>query len=254
MSNFLYIKLLQIKVLNCKFCRSYSTERNLNLDKKVIFYLSELPIKDETDAHLVKLTGVLDQIGAIGSLKKKEIDAKVLETVRRIKSLAIMKTGLEKLYLEALVGSANVEDALAGRNFNKETETRQTNTETRKKVAETRQSNTETRKTNTETGKTNTETRRTDADTKKTAAKETKEATTGEVRKKGNLPDSIKDYLEHVRDNPEELIDLVITTLSDYEIVIQFKDVLKLIFPLRLGLLFTKTFKIIYFYKHYIFT
>ncbi len=247
MSNFLYIKLLQIKVLNCKFCRSYSTERNLNLDKKVIFYLSELPIKDETDAHLVKLTGVLDQIGAIGSLKKKEIDAKVLEMVRRIKSLAIMKTGLEKLYLEALVGSANVEDALAGRNFNKETETRQTNTETRKKVAETRQSNTETRKTNTET-------RRTDTGTKKTAAKETKEATTGEVRKKGNLPDSIKDYLEHVRDNPEELIDLVITTLSDYEIVIQFKDVLKLIFPLRLGLLFTKTFKIIYFYKHYIFT
>jgi hypothetical protein len=209
--------------------------------------LSELPIKDETDAHLVKLTGVLDQIGAIGSLKKKEIDAKVLEMVRRIKSLAIMKTGLEKLYLEALVGSANVEDALAGRNFNKETETRQTNTETRKKVAETRQSNTETRKTNTET-------RRTDTGTKKTAAKETKEATTGEVRKKGNLPDSIKDYLEHVRDNPEELIDLVITTLSDYEIVIQFKDVLKLIFPLRLGLLFTKTFKIIYFYKHYIFT
>jgi hypothetical protein len=188
--------------------------------------LSELPIKDDTDAHLVKLTGVLDQIGAIGSLKKKEIDAKVLETVRRIKSLAIMKTGLEKLYLEALVGSANVEDALAGRNFNEETVTRQTNTETRKKVAETRQSNTETRKTNTET-------RRTDTGTKKTAAKETKEATTGEVRKKGNLPDSIKDYLEHVRDNPEELIDLVITTLSDYEIVIQFKDVLKLIFPLR---------------------
>jgi hypothetical protein len=186
--------------------------------------LSELPIKDETDAHLVKLTGVLDQIGAIGSLKKKEIDAKVLETVRRIKSLAIMKTGLEKLYLEALVGSANVEDALAGRNFNKETETRQTNTETRKKVAETRQSNTETRKTNTET-------RRTDTGTKKTAAKETKEATTGEVRKKGNLPDSIKDYLEHVRDNPEELIDLVITTLSDYEIVIRFKDFFKLIFP-----------------------
>ncbi len=137
-----------------------------------------------------------------------------------------MKTGLEKLYLEALVGSANVEDALSGRNFNKETETRQTNTKTR-------QSNTETRKTNTETGKTNTETRRTDTDTKKTAAKETKEAATGEVRKKGNLPDSIKDYLEHVRDNPEELIDLVITTLSDYEIVIQFKDVLKLIFPLR---------------------
>ena len=188
--------------------------------------MSELPIKDETDAHLVKLTGVLDQIGAIGSLKKKEIDAKVLETVRRIKSLAIMKTGLEKLYLEALVGSANVEDALAGRNFNKETVTRQTNTETRKKVAETRQSNTETRKTNTET-------RRTDTGTKKTAAKETKEATTGEVRKKGNLPDSIKDYLEHVRDNPEELIDLVITTLSDYEIVIQFKDVLKLVFPQR---------------------
>ena len=208
--------------------------------------MSELPIKDDTDAHLVKLTGVLDQIGAIGSLKKKEIDAKVLETVRRIKSLAIMKTGLEKLYLEALVGSANVEDALAGRNFNKETETRQTNTETRKKVAETRQSNTETRKTNTET-------RRTDTGTKKTAAKETKEATTGEVRKKGNLPDSIKDYLEHVRDNPEELIDLVITTLSDYEIVIQFKDVLKLIFPLRLGLLFTKTIKIIYSYKHLIF-
>ena len=185
--------------------------------------MSELPIKDETDAHLVKLTGVLDQIGAIGSLKKKEIDAKVLETVRRIKSLAIMKTGLEKLYLEALVGSANVEDALAGRNFNKETVTRQTNTETRKKVAETRQSNTETRKTNTET-------RRTDTGTKKTAAKETKEATTGEVRKKGNLPDSIKDYLEHVRDNPEELIDLVITTLSDYEIVIQFKDFLNKFF------------------------
>ncbi len=185
-----------------------------------------MPIKDETDAHLVKLTGVLDQIGAIGSLKKKEIDAKVLETVRRIKSLAIMKTGLEKLYLEALVGSAHVEDALAGRNFDKETETRQTNTKTSKTVSETRQSNTETRKTNTET-------RRTDADTKKTAAKETKEATTGEVRKKGNLPDSIKDYLEHVRDNPEELIDLVITTLSDYEIVIQFKDVLKLIFPQR---------------------
>ena len=123
-----------------------------------------------------------------------------------------MKTGLEKLYLEALVGSANVEETLAGRKFGKE-EAQKTEAETKKSKTETNKSNTETKKTNTESKKTNTESKKTNTESKKTM-EETN------VRRKGDLPDSIKDYIEHVRDNPEEVIDLIITTLSDYDIVI----------------------------------
>jgi hypothetical protein len=74
----------------------------LNLDKKVLFYLSELPIVDNHNNHMVKLTGVLDQIGSIASLKNQNIDLKIIDLVKRTKSLSVVKASLEKLHQEAI--------------------------------------------------------------------------------------------------------------------------------------------------------
>ena len=74
----------------------------MNLDKKVLFYLSELPIVDNYHTHMVKLTGVLDQIGSITTLKNQNIDLKIIDLVKRTKSLSVVKTSLDKLHHEAI--------------------------------------------------------------------------------------------------------------------------------------------------------
>jgi hypothetical protein len=35
----------------------------------------------------------------------------------------------------------------------------------------------------------------------------------------GRIPDSIKEYVDFVRENPEELVDTIMTTLEDYDLV-----------------------------------
>ena len=57
--------------------RSYAEEKNLDLSPKILFYLSEIPAKDDRRTHTAKLTGVLDQINSILSLKKKKVNVKV---------------------------------------------------------------------------------------------------------------------------------------------------------------------------------
>jgi hypothetical protein len=42
----------------------------------------------------------------------QEMDAKVLDAVKRIKSLSVMRTTLEKIYVEALVGTRNGEETV----------------------------------------------------------------------------------------------------------------------------------------------
>ena len=57
-----------------------------------------MPISDEGEAkHFVHLTQVLDKIYDLAVLDDAEIDKKVLEVIKRVKSLPIMKTSLNKL-------------------------------------------------------------------------------------------------------------------------------------------------------------
>jgi hypothetical protein len=42
---------------------------------QVMLYLMELPIKDDLHVHLARLTGVLDKIGEISNLKKKQVNS-----------------------------------------------------------------------------------------------------------------------------------------------------------------------------------
>ena len=39
-----------------------------------MLYLMELPIKDDLHVHLARLTGVLDKIGDISKLNKKQVN------------------------------------------------------------------------------------------------------------------------------------------------------------------------------------
>ena len=41
---------------------------------QVMLYLMELPIKDDLHVHLARLTGVLDKIGDISKLNKKQVN------------------------------------------------------------------------------------------------------------------------------------------------------------------------------------
>ena len=60
--------------------------------------MSALPVSDEGEAkHFVHLTQVLDKIYQLGTLDDPAVDTKVLEVIKRVKSLPIMKTSLNKL-------------------------------------------------------------------------------------------------------------------------------------------------------------
>lgn len=89
-----------------EFIKAYVTEKNIKLNEKVMLYLMDLPIKDDLPKHLAKLTAVLDKIGDISKLENKEVNGKVIEAVKRIKTLTIMKTSLDKLYTDALAKGA----------------------------------------------------------------------------------------------------------------------------------------------------
>ena len=105
---------------------------------------------------------------------------KVVDAVKRAKSLAVMKTILEKIYVDAIVGSnssGNVDERF-----------------TEKKEAAV-------------AGK---EDKKTDSKTEKKPK---------DVPGPGKLPESVLAFVENIRENPEELIDLMLNTLADYDFV-----------------------------------
>ena len=106
---------------------------------------------------------------------------KVVDAVKRVKSLAVMKTILEKIYVDAIVGSnssGNVDERF---------------TEKKKEAAV--------------AGK---EDKKTDSKTEKKPK---------DVPGPGKLPESVLAFVENIRENPEELIDLMLNTLADYDFV-----------------------------------
>jgi len=81
-----------------EFINSYVEAKKITLDPRILEHLSALPISDEGEAkHFVHLTQVLDKIYDLAVLDDAEIDKKVLEVIKRVKSLPIMKTSLNKL-------------------------------------------------------------------------------------------------------------------------------------------------------------
>ena len=68
------------------------------MDSRILEHLSVLPISDEGEAkHFVHLTQVLDKIFELAILDDPEVDKKVLDVIKRVKSLPIMKISLNKL-------------------------------------------------------------------------------------------------------------------------------------------------------------
>ena len=154
-----------------EFAKSYNKEKKLELNDKIIFYLSDLTIGDSYHVHTAKLTGILDQIGQISRLKNKNLDGKVVDLVRRVKSLAIMKTSLERLYQDSLPGGQR-----------------------ERKI----DSNTD-RKPQTE--------EKTERQTKTKGAKNKKnDLNVSEEIQKGLLPENIKFHLDSIREDPEQVM------------------------------------------------
>ena len=108
---------------------------------------------------------------------------KVVDAVKRVKSLAVMKTILEKIYVDAIVGSSSSSSGNVDERF----------TEKKKEAAV--------------AGK---EDKKTDSKTEKKPK---------DVPGPGKLPESVLAFVENIRENPEELIDLMLNTLADYDFV-----------------------------------
>merc|ERR1712018_833020 len=78
------------------FIQSYVEEKDIVLDQRILDHLASLPITERAK-HMVHLTQVLDVIFEIALLDKPELDVKVLEVIKRVQSLPVMKTSLNKL-------------------------------------------------------------------------------------------------------------------------------------------------------------
>ena len=156
-----------------EFAKSYNKEKKLELSDKIIFYLSDLPIGDSYHVHTAKLSGILDQIGQIFRLKNKNLDGKVVDLVRRVKSLAIMKTSLERLYQDSLPGGQRE------RKIDSITDRKPTAAQTEEKTE--RQTKT------------------------KGAKNKNNDINVAEEIKKGLLPENIKFHLDSIREDPEQV-------------------------------------------------
>ena len=150
-----------------EFAKSYNSEKKLDLNEKIMFYLSDLQIADSYHVHTTKLTGILDQIGNISRLKNKNLDGKVMDLVRRVKSLSIMKTSLDRLYQGAAT----------------EPRDRKIDTNTDRQTPET-EAKTE---------------RKTKSKTPGKGLRTNNEINVTEKMKKGLLPENIQLYLESIR-------------------------------------------------------
>ena len=82
-----------------EFINSYVEEKQIKLDQRVLEHLATLkPAKPEDyPKHFVHLGQVLDTIYQLGQMDSSEIDQKTLEVIKRVQSLAVMKTSLNKL-------------------------------------------------------------------------------------------------------------------------------------------------------------
>merc|ERR1711935_119813 len=81
-----------------EFIDSYVEAKEITLDSRILEHLSVLPISDEGEVkHFVHLTQVLDKIFELATLDDPEVDKKVLDVIKRVKSLPIMKISLNKL-------------------------------------------------------------------------------------------------------------------------------------------------------------
>ena len=82
-----------------EFINSYVEEKQIKLDPRVLEHLATLkPAKPEDyPKHFVHLGQVLDTIYQLGQMDSTEIDQKTLEVIKRVQSLAVMKTSLNKL-------------------------------------------------------------------------------------------------------------------------------------------------------------
>ena len=82
-----------------EFINSYVEEKQIKLDARVLQHLATLkPAKPEDyPKHFVHLGQVLDTIYQLGQMDDAEIDQKTLEVIKRVQSLAVMKTSLNKL-------------------------------------------------------------------------------------------------------------------------------------------------------------
>ena len=81
-----------------EFVQSYVKEKNIPLDSRIVKHLAELPVGEGgTPKHFVHLTQVLDKIHELALKDSPKLDAKVLDVIKRVKSLPIMLTSLNKL-------------------------------------------------------------------------------------------------------------------------------------------------------------
>lgn len=81
-----------------EFIESYVEAKSILLDPRILEHLSALPVSEDGEAkHFVHLTQVLDKIFELATLDDPEIDRKVLDVIKSVKSLPIMKMSLNKL-------------------------------------------------------------------------------------------------------------------------------------------------------------
>ena len=102
----------------------------------------------------------------------------MLDAVRRVRSISVMKTVLEKIYLQAIVGNQTEEDLVPEQKSGPELN--------RKKKLEPK---------------------------KKPEEKGSGSSTPA------RMPESVKNFIENLRENPDEYLDLLFNTLTDYDLV-----------------------------------
>merc|ERR1719225_1946588 len=75
-----------------------SKKKSLPLDQRILDHLATLPVpENKLTKHMVHLSQVLDVIFEIAIRDDPELDQKVLEVIKRVQSLPVMKTSLNKL-------------------------------------------------------------------------------------------------------------------------------------------------------------
>ena len=91
-----------------EFINSYVEEKGIKLDTRILEHLATLKPSTPTDPkHYVHLGGVIDVIYKLGQLNDAEIDKKTLDIIKRVKSVAVMKTSLAKLILDNIKTEPN---------------------------------------------------------------------------------------------------------------------------------------------------
>ena len=86
-----------------EFINSYVEEKGIKLDTRILEHLATLKPSTPSDPkHYVHLGGVLDVIYKLAQLNDAEIDKKTLDIIKRVNSVAVMKTSLAKLIKDSV--------------------------------------------------------------------------------------------------------------------------------------------------------